>query len=160
MMAEYIALSICMRELLLIKDVAKELCKAMKLDGELKTRTHSVIFEDNNGALALANSPQDTPQSKFYAVKYHWFRQHVKNGTCVVKKIDSDKNIADIFTKCDSKTFHSLRHSVATKLKAQGVEEYLIEALLGHTSRSMSTGRYGKAVPPKALRPIVELIAY
>jgi integrase len=58
------------------------------------------------------------------------------------------------------KTFHSLRHSVATKLKGQGVEEYLIEGLLGHTSRSMSTGRYGKAAPVETMRSVVERIEY
>jgi len=60
----------------------------------------------------------------------------------------------------ERKTFHSLRHSVATKLKGQGVEEYLIEGLLGHTSRSMSTGRYGKAVPVEMMRDVVERILY
>lgn len=58
------------------------------------------------------------------------------------------------------KTFHSLRHSVATKLKGQGVEEYLIEGLLGHTSRSMSTGRYGKTAPVETLRSVVERIEF
>ncbi len=60
----------------------------------------------------------------------------------------------------DRKTFHSLRHSVATKLKGQGVEEYLIEGLLGHSSRSMSTGRYGKAIPIAKLAEVVERISY
>ena len=67
-----------------------------------------------------------------------------------VRKVTADKR----------KVIHSLRHSVATKLKATGVEEYVIESLLGHTSRSMSTGRYGKAMPPEKLAATVALIQY
>jgi integrase len=58
------------------------------------------------------------------------------------------------------KVMHSLRHNVATKLKATGTEEYVIEGLLGHTSRSMSTGRYGHDIPPSRMAEIVALITY
>lgn len=99
MMAEYIALSICMRHLIPIRNIAADLCKALGLEDLSKARMHSVIFEDNQGALGLANTPKDTPQSKFYSVKYHWFRDHIADGTCVVKHIESKQNPADIFTK-------------------------------------------------------------
>ena len=58
------------------------------------------------------------------------------------------------------KTFHSLRYSVADKLKARGVVQYLISSLLGHANSSMSTGTYGDVVQPGTLREIVELIEY
>ncbi len=109
MMAEYISLSMCARQVIPMRIVARELCECFKLNSEVTVRTHSVIFEDNNGALTLANAPEDTPQSKFYAVKYHWFREHVKNGDLLVKKIESKNNFADIFTKVDSATFLDLR---------------------------------------------------
>ncbi len=109
MMAEYISLSMCARQLIPMRIVARELCECFKLKSEVEVRTHSVIFEDNNGALTLANAPEDTPQSKFYAVKYHWFREHVKNGDLLVKKIESKNNFADLFTKVDTATFFDLR---------------------------------------------------
>ena len=99
MMAEYIALSICMRHLIPIRSVCADLCKSLGLEEMTKSRMHSVIFEDNLGALGLANAPKDTPQSKFYAVKYHWFRDHIVDGTCQIKHIASKENLADIFTK-------------------------------------------------------------
>lgn len=68
-----------------------------------------LFFEDNNGALSLANAPEDNPQSKLYAVKCHWFREHVKNGNIIVKKIESKANFADLFTKVNSATFLPLR---------------------------------------------------
>ena len=47
-----------------------------------------------------------------------------------------------------------------TKLKALGVEEYLIAQLLGHANANITTGRYGKSVSVRALQGVVERIAY
>ena len=58
------------------------------------------------------------------------------------------------------KTFHSFRHTVPTKLKALGVEEYLIAQLLGHANANITTGRYGKAVSVQTLQGVVERITY
>ena len=40
-----------------------------------------------------------TPQSKHIGIKYHFFREHVKNGFVEVKAVASAHNKADIFTK-------------------------------------------------------------
>jgi len=58
------------------------------------------------------------------------------------------------------KTLHSLRHTISTSLKAKGVEEYLIAQLLGHANASITSGRYGKAVPVETMRDVVERISY
>ena len=39
-----------------------------------------------------------TPTSKFIAVKYHWFREHVGKAFDIVK-ISENEQIADMFTK-------------------------------------------------------------
>lgn len=52
-------------------------------------------------------------------------------------------------------TLYSLRHTVATKLKHKGAATELIEQLLGHTTQSQATGRYGKEYP---LEQMVELV--
>ena len=64
----------------------------------------SDVFEDNNGALTVATSPRITPQSKFFAVKLHFFKEHVKtdanpNGEIHIQKIDTKDQLADIMTK-------------------------------------------------------------
>ena len=64
----------------------------------------SDVFEDNNGALTLATLPCITPQSKFFAVKLHFFKEHVKteanpNGHIHIQKIDTKDQLADVFTK-------------------------------------------------------------
>lgn len=66
--------------------------------------TVSDVFEDNNGALTVATLPRITPQSKFFAVKLHFFKEHVKtddnpDGEIDIKKIESEKQLGDIFTK-------------------------------------------------------------
>jgi hypothetical protein len=78
--AEYIALSQAMRDILPTRVVVKEIANFLQYNNTIHFRAHSDVFEDNNGALTLANVPRLTPRSKHIAVKYHFFRQHVKNG--------------------------------------------------------------------------------
>jgi hypothetical protein len=57
MEAEYIALSQSMRELLPIRELVHEMATSMKFDAAFSIRTHSKVFEDNNGCLILASAP-------------------------------------------------------------------------------------------------------
>jgi hypothetical protein len=99
MEAEYIALSSSMRELLPLRALVSEMAKAMSFDKVFAVRTHSRVFEDNNGALILATAPRMTPRSKHIAVKYHFFRSHIASGEIQIRKINSEDQTADIFTK-------------------------------------------------------------
>jgi hypothetical protein len=45
------------------------------------------------------NSEQYRPRTKHIALKWFHFADQVKNGDCVVTKIDTKENWADIFTK-------------------------------------------------------------
>ena len=99
MHAEYTALSQSLRELLPLKELVHEIASKLGYGAKVQARTHSAIFEDNMGALILANKCHDTPRSKFYALKLHHFREQVQNGSLVVQKIDSKVNPADGFTK-------------------------------------------------------------
>jgi hypothetical protein len=103
MHAEYIALSTALRDLLPFMRIARELCEHMALSDDklavIKTKT--VVHEDNSGALSLANLEpgRSTPTSKFFNVKYHWFREQLKPGFIKITKVSSDNQLADIFTK-------------------------------------------------------------
>ena len=96
--AEYIALSTSMRDLIPFVDQVKEL---QEVFGEKQENVflHCTLFEDNNGALELANSPRYRPRTKHIAIKYHHFRERVQNGTIVIKPVDTNEQIADQFTK-------------------------------------------------------------
>ena len=101
MMAEYYALSTAMREVLPLRLLVKTVGVGCGLDSKCLTTFKTTVWEDNSGALALANLEpgQHTPRSKFYDVKVHWFRSHLKPNDIVVRKIDTAEQKADLFTK-------------------------------------------------------------
>jgi hypothetical protein len=101
MMAEYYALSTAMREVIPMNNLVKVMGEALHLDANTMTSFKTTIWEDNNGALTLANLDpgQHTPRSKHYDIKVHWFRSHLKPNEVVVEKIDTSLQKADIFTK-------------------------------------------------------------
>lgn len=52
--------------------------------------------------------------------------------------------------------FHSFRHTVATQLKQHGVQLAYAQALLGHSSGSITYDRYAKEVEVERLRVVLE----
>jgi hypothetical protein len=99
MEAEYIALSDSCQKLIPLRAILGEILQSLNITTDFKVRSQSKVYEDNNGALALANLPHLTPRSKHIAVKYHFFRDYVKNGSLEVLKIDTHDQLADICTK-------------------------------------------------------------
>ena len=104
--SEYIALSMACKDLIPIREIAKEIATACGITQEERASMHTTIWEDNVGTLTLANLelPLLTPKSKSFAVRYHWFRQFVSrdngaDGGILLKKIETKEQIADIFTK-------------------------------------------------------------
>ena len=101
-----------MREVLPLRDLVPVLAKACGLDSECLALFKTTVWEDNMGALTLANLDpgHNTPRSKFYDSKAHWFRSHLKPKRIVVKKIDTNLQVADIFTKWTTReVFERLR---------------------------------------------------
>ncbi len=101
MEAEYSALSYAMRELLPFKHLVQTVISSMQYGEVNSTTFRTTVWEDNAGALALANLEPGrmTPRSKHYAIKYHWFRSQLRPHNIQVKKIETDQQQADIFTK-------------------------------------------------------------
>ena len=98
--AEYIALSSAMRTLLPLRELLHTLCDSLKIDHD-KISKVCAVWEDNNAALKLANAPfpNMTPRTKHIAVKYHWFKENIKEGKIEVRLIDTKIQKADIFMK-------------------------------------------------------------
>ena len=71
------------------------------IDNNFLTQFKTTVWEDNNGCLILANMEpgRNTPRSKHYAIKQHWFRSHLEPGVIEIKKIDTTEQKADILTK-------------------------------------------------------------
>ena len=67
---------------------------------EILNCPRQLFYEDNAGCIVLATDPdQNRPRTKHIGIKYHHFRDQVRNGTITVKKVDTKLNWADIFTK-------------------------------------------------------------
>jgi hypothetical protein len=97
--AEYIALSQAMRELLPAQCLVAEVQQALKMQLKGAPVVKSTVFEDNQGAVALANSPKMNPRTKHIGIKYHFFRDHVARGDVSVEWVESSLQKADILTK-------------------------------------------------------------
>ena len=57
------------------------------------------IFIDNNSALLVANNPVKFKNTKHIDVLHHFIRDCVEHGLIEMQRIDTEDNLADLFTK-------------------------------------------------------------
>ena len=94
--AEYIGLSEALREVIPIIELIKEL-QATGFDIPMSnTKVLCKGFEDNAGAIEMANEDKFRPRTKHINVKYHHFRDYVEDGSIKIEYIASDANPADV----------------------------------------------------------------
>lgn len=103
--SEYIALSTAMRELIWVRRLAEEIASSTQLGYNRKAtiKIKSKVFEDNQGAIAIAAKPGASQRTRHLHTKYHHFKEHLKldkegNGIELVY-IATKEQIADMFTK-------------------------------------------------------------
>ena len=96
--SEYIALSQSLRDVIPMMELLKELTSHMSIK-DVSPIINYTVFEDNNGALELAQLPRMRPRTRHIATKYHFFRSYVQSGAVRVRSIHTNEQIADIFTK-------------------------------------------------------------
>ena len=89
--AEYVALSSAAQEAIWLRRLLAELW--------LKEINPTVIREDNQGAIAIANNPVSHARTKHIDIKYHFIRDAVINKTIVLEYCRTEDMIADILTK-------------------------------------------------------------
>lgn len=119
--AELIAISTCARTLIPLRRILKHIsskftvptltsplfnpksttsCNAYQTAEAYKSLKPSTVWEDNAGCLELVNNPgQYRPRTRHLSSKWWHFNDQVKSGTILVKKIASEDNDSDIFTK-------------------------------------------------------------
>ena len=66
------------------------------------THIRCTIFEDNKGCIDLAHIPKMRHMTKHIALKYHHFRSYVSKQMISINYIETQSQIADIFTKASS----------------------------------------------------------
>ena len=91
-----------MKIVILVRISIKSIARGVGLIEDEQTRFKVSVHEDNAGAKILAEMEPGrmTPRSKHYAVKYHWFRSHLKPNETTIEKIETENQKADIFKKC------------------------------------------------------------
>ena len=92
---EYIALSLCMQEVLWLKSLLREL--KWKIPEKIK------IVEDNQSAIAIAKNDGYPSRAKHIDIRYHFIRDHIKDEKIAIEYIDSKNQLADFLTKPISK---------------------------------------------------------
>ena len=97
--AEYVALSMAMREQLTLIQLLKEVV-AHKIDANLQPTTiHCKDFEDNSGTLEMAKVPKMRPRTKHLNNVYHHFRESVQNNEVTLVAVTIDDQLADLLMK-------------------------------------------------------------
>jgi len=86
------------------------------LDGKEEPKA-TVIFGDNQGAIALAKNPQFHARSKHIAIQHHFVREKQAEGKVDMQYIPTDKQVADGLTKA------FLRDCFITFRNALGLEK-------------------------------------
>jgi hypothetical protein len=89
--AEYMALSDCVKECVwlrrLLKDMGSEQAEP------------TVIYEDNQGAMALAKNVGYQARPKHIDIRYHFIREKVASGEIELVYVESKNQLADYLTK-------------------------------------------------------------
>ena len=96
--AEYVALSMAMRQLIVAQRVLQALVACVEFAAKVPT-IHAEVFEDNNSAFLLANNQKLSDCSKWLNVKLHFFWEYINKGFAKVTKIDTNNQCANYFTK-------------------------------------------------------------
>lgn len=89
--AEYMALFEGVREACWLRSLLSSI--------NLKLSEPIIIYEDNNGCIAIANNPTDHKRTKHIDVKYHFSRQKVEEKEVKIIYIPTGEQLADAFTK-------------------------------------------------------------
>ena len=106
--AEYVALTAGINEACWIKYVLRDL--------RVGRTERILIFEDNQSAIKVSQTPANTKRLKHIDVKYHYIKQLVEEGTIELKHISSKNQIADILTKgVPRHQFEKLRSELGLK---------------------------------------------
>lgn len=87
--SEYIALAEAISEVIGLKNLLSEF--------GVKMKEPTLIHVDNQAALKMAEN--GTTRVKHIDVKYHFIRDHIKNGNIRLTYVSTNLNVADVFTK-------------------------------------------------------------
>lgn len=105
--AEYMALSQAAQEAIALSYLYSDINTC---DVKQKDKNTILLYEDNQGAIAMANNPTHYAKTKHIHLRYHFVREQVEMQTITVQYIDTNLMLADALTKSLTRdTFELLR---------------------------------------------------
>jgi hypothetical protein len=96
--AEYMALVQVLKESIWLQRLLRELGR--------EAENAKTIYEDNQGAIALANNPEYHARTKHVDIQYHFVRECVENGDIELEYCPTADMVADALTKALPKDRH------------------------------------------------------
>jgi hypothetical protein len=96
--AEYMALSAACQEVIWLRRILKNFSCAQK--------DSRIVFEDNQGCIALAKNPVAHDRTKHIDIRYHFIREMMESGEIDIKYKMSEEMLADLLTKGMSRDRH------------------------------------------------------
>jgi hypothetical protein len=102
--AEYIAAGHCCVQLLGIRQTLRDYSyKLSKVP----------LLCDNKSAIRMVDNPVEHSRTKHIDIRYHFLRDHRQKGDIEIAYVNTQNQLADIFTKpLDEKTFSKLRNEL------------------------------------------------
>lgn len=94
--AEYVAAAISACDLLNLKGLCYDFNSEKYSD---KSEIMCVLYMDNIGAIEMTKSFENSKRAKHIDIKIHFIKDLTNKGELVVQYVQSDHNLADIFTK-------------------------------------------------------------
>ena len=88
--SEFMALSASVQEAIFLKQLLTPLV------GE--NISPILIYADNKGSISLARNPVYHKRSKHIDIRFFFLREHINSGLIVIQYIQSNENMADLFT--------------------------------------------------------------
>jgi len=115
MESEYYAICKSVQEALYLRMLMEEV--GLKVDKPL------VIREDNRACIAFSKDPGEHKRTKHIDYRHFFVRDHVNDGEVLLEPIDSENQLADIFTKSfEPKRFNFLKnHLVVSRATIMNV---------------------------------------
>lgn len=99
--AEYMAMTYATKEIMFLRNILEELdLHAVYGGGAITMKC------DNQGAMHLAMNNGYSPRTKHVAIKHHFIREAVDNHIVKLEYVDTEHNLADIFTKALKPVVH------------------------------------------------------
>lgn len=94
--AEYVALALTIQECIYLEQLLKG------IDTYVYKKT--IVFEDNQGTIALVKNPVCRQRCKHVDIKYHFIRSTVKDEKVTLVYCTTEDMVADVMTKPVSKS--------------------------------------------------------